>query len=349
MKTLLSLLIINALTCIVSVAQIGGTSTYQFLNLNPSARLIALGGQAISIPDNDLNTVLQNPALLNEEMDNHLALNYINYIADINYGYAAWAVKTRRAGMLGIGMLYLNYGQFDETDEQGNILGTFHAADYALNLSWALRVDSLLTLGVNVKPIISVLERYTSTGLAFDLGAWYKIGSKGLNAGIVLRNAGFQIKPYTEDTREPLPFEFQAGISQKLPHAPFRYQIVYRYLDTWKLTYESELNKPRTDPVTGEEETDSRLAQFGDNLMRHIVLGVEFVPSEKFYVAVGYNYKLRQELAFDDRPGAVGLSWGTGLKIRKFRVGYGSTRYHLAGPVNVFSITTNLSELSDRL
>ena len=61
-------------------AQTGGNTVYNFLNLVPNARIAALGGYAPAVRDHDLNIGLINPALLNKEMHNQLALNYLNFV-----------------------------------------------------------------------------------------------------------------------------------------------------------------------------------------------------------------------------------------------------------------------------
>jgi len=63
---LISLLIL--LSCSLQ-AQKGGENVYSFLDLTNSARAAALGGQVISIADDDINFVYHNPALLSGEMD----------------------------------------------------------------------------------------------------------------------------------------------------------------------------------------------------------------------------------------------------------------------------------------
>ncbi|GAJ03981.1 unnamed protein product, partial [marine sediment metagenome] len=47
------------------MTQVGGKSTYQFLNLPVSARAASLGGKINSIKDNDLSLAFYNPSLLN--------------------------------------------------------------------------------------------------------------------------------------------------------------------------------------------------------------------------------------------------------------------------------------------
>ena len=96
-------------------AQIGGESTYNFLNLTNSARMAALGGNQIAINDSlDLNISYNNPSLLRAEMKNMLALNYVDYFAGVNYGYASYSFGTPLPGYFAAGVHYINYGKFIE-------------------------------------------------------------------------------------------------------------------------------------------------------------------------------------------------------------------------------------------
>jgi hypothetical protein len=134
----------------------------------------------------------------------------------------------------------------------------------------------------------------------------------------------------------------QAGITQGLAHAPFRFNITFQNLERWDLTYE----KTGSDDFNtlGEEVERSGFDIFGDKLMRHLVFGVEFLFGKNFHVDLGYNYKRRQEMKVNARPGMVGFSWGFGFKVSKFHIAFGRASYHLAGGTNHFSLTTNLSE-----
>src|SRR5210317_435192 len=127
-------------------AQKGGESTYSFLGLTNSARVAALGGEVVSLLDDDINLVFHNPALLSPGMHNNLSLNYVNYFAGVNYGYASYAYSLENMGNLAAGMHYVNYGSFDLTDELGELQGTFRASEYALNLFYSRGfLDSALT------------------------------------------------------------------------------------------------------------------------------------------------------------------------------------------------------------
>jgi len=323
------------------MAQKGGESTYSFLGLANAARVAALGGEVVSLRDDDINMVFHNPALLSPGMHNNLALNYVNYFAGVNYGYASYSYSAGEIGNFAAGMHYVNYGTFDRTDELGNSEGTFKASEYALNLFYSrIFLDSALSAGVNLKPIFSSLEQYSSFGLALDLGVSYYLASSLTTFGLVFKNMGAQISSYTAN-RESLPFEIQAGITQGMEHAPFRFTLTFQHLERWDLSY--TLQDDDLSFSGGDSET-SGFDEFADNLMRHVVLGTEFLIGKNFHVDLGYNYKRRKEMKVNARPGMVGFSMGFGFRVSKFHFSFGRASYHLAGGTSHFSLTTNLSE-----
>ena len=324
-----------------SYGQKGGESTYSFLGLTNAARVAALGGKNVSIMDDDLNLVFHNPSLLTGGMDRNLNLNYVNYFAGVNFGYASYAFTKPSVGNFAGGIHYINYGQFDRTDEYGQTDGTFRASEYALNLVYSRSIiDTFLTVGVNLKPVFSSFEQYTSFGIALDLGAVYHNPKSNTSVGVVLKNIGTQITSYTGD-REKLPFEIQAGITQRLAHAPFRFNITFQNLERWDLTYD---RGDDSDFNMGDSRQQSKFDVFGDKLMRHMIFGVEFLAGKNFHVDLGYNYKRRAEMKTTVSPGLVGFSMGFGLKISKFHFAFGRSSYHLAGGTSHFSLTTSLSE-----
>jgi hypothetical protein len=154
----LTLLLVLEFMLLNAFGQIGGESTYDFLNLTNSARMAALGGNQIAINDSlDLNVSYNNPSLLRPEMKNMLALNYVDYFAGVNYGYASYSFGTPLPGYFAAGVHYINYGKFVEALPNGERTGaTFSAAEYALNLIWAYEYGRF-TYGVNLKNRKSVV------------------------------------------------------------------------------------------------------------------------------------------------------------------------------------------------
>ena len=64
MKLVFTLFLTALFSCFVS-AQLGGESTYQFLNLISSPREAALGGKVVTNIDYDVTQALYNPATIN--------------------------------------------------------------------------------------------------------------------------------------------------------------------------------------------------------------------------------------------------------------------------------------------
>lgn len=325
--------------------QVGGSATYTFLKLTNSARVAALGGENISVNDHDLNFVYHNPALLDSTMNNNMVLNYVDYFAGINYGYTAYAKSFDKIGTFAAGLHYINYGKFIQADETGKITGSFKAFELALNLFWSKPIlDSLLTIGLNLKPVYSQLEIYKSFGLAFDLGTNYQSKDKLFSASLVFKNVGSQIKPYVNGNYEPLPFDIQLGFSQKLLHAPLRISATIHHLHKWDLTYDKNSNPSFTYVDESQVAEDSYEFNIIDNLFRHTIFSMEFIPSKNFIVMIAYNHQRRKEMMVETKPYLVGFSWGFYLKIYKFRISYGQAIYHLAGASSHFSINMNFGD-----
>jgi hypothetical protein len=328
-------------------AQIGGTNTYEFLNVPVSARVGGLGGNVIAVNDNDPTFSLANPSLLNPEMSGMLTLSYLNYFSDINQGYVSYVKDFKKLGTFSAGIKYINYGEFLETDEGGNEFGTFTASEYAVIFGWGKSIlDSSFSVGANLKPIYSSFYNFYSAGIAADLSATYTNKDNGFTAAVVVKNIGTQISTYADNgEKEPLPFEVQAGISKRFKHMPFRLSIDAIQLQNWNLSYNDSIVETNGNENLSEEDKAERNQTNKINEMfRHLVIGGEFVPSKSFMLRFGFNFKRRSELALDNKPGLVGFSWGFGFRVKKFHISYGSARYHLAGSSNHFTITTNLSE-----
>lgn len=314
-----------------SFSQTGGDNIYEFLNLTHSGLVSSLGGSNVSLQGNNLNLAYHNPALLNSGMNKTLALNYVNYFAGINYGLAMYSRSYQGTGNFAVGLTYLNYGSFTETDASGIITGNFSAAEYAFSMIYSREIDSLFTVGVNFKPVLSHLEKYTSFGFAFDIGASWHNRSNLFSAGLVIKNAGYQVTTYAGEPHQKLPFEIQAGVSQRLAYAPLRFSLTLKHLEKFDLTHQY------TEPAsTGNSVPVS--SEFVENLMRHIILGAELIPHKNFYFCGGYNYQRRRELQVDSKMSTVGFSWGFGINTSWLDIEFGRATYHLAGSSNHVSL-----------
>lgn len=325
-------------------AQIGGQSTFQFLNFQPGARVAALGGIGIVNPDNDIQFAIQNPALIKDTLHKSISLSYVAYLADIKIGNAAFAYKHKKLGTLVGGLHFINYGQFEFNDATGNNTGTFSAGEQVFSLGTSRTINHKWQWGATAKFINSNLANLHSNGIAFDVALLYTDTTNRLLISLLAKNIGTQIKTYTPSNYEPLPYDFQLGISQRLKHLPFRYGIIIHHLHRWDIRYDDPNDqhyKQRLLDINGQQVTENK-RPFGDILLRHIVLNGEISVSPNFHVQVAYNHLRRAELGIPNKNALGGFSWGFGFKVSKFQLSYASAAIGLVGATNHFTIATNL-------
>mgnify|MGYP007097477590 CR=1 FL=1 len=72
----ITVLLATVTTCFAGRGQ-EGKSSFDFLNIPTSTHAYTLGGTNISVIDEDINLVNQNPALMGPESDLQLGLNYM--------------------------------------------------------------------------------------------------------------------------------------------------------------------------------------------------------------------------------------------------------------------------------
>lgn len=327
-----------------SYCQIGGNSTYQFLNLTNSARIVGTGGDFLPVKDDDISLALSNPSVINDKMNHHLALSFIDYFSDIKMGYATYSRTTKKFGSFCANFQFINYGTFTKADETGNIIGEFNAKEQAVTLGWGRQLDSSFSIGANFKSVFSHLDEYRSYGLAVDVAGTYFNRQNNFTAVLLAKNIGRQLKAYNTGNVEPFPFEIETGISKKFQHVPLRFDIIYNHLEKFDLTY-NDPNNPdtKTDPLTGQVIEKSNINKSLDKLMRHLKFGIEFLPVKYFSLRMGYNYQRRKEMRIDTKVSTIGFSWGFGIKISKFNLYYSRAKYYFNGSPNYITLTTNIS------
>jgi len=323
--------------------QTGGNNTYEFLNLPISARVAALGSNFLLANDNDLSLAVINPSLIGDNLHHRVSLSFAEYISDVNYGTAAYSHTFKKVGSFAAALQFVNYGRFLEADEAGLTYGNFSGGDYAFTLGWGRKLHKNFLLGANLKLIYSQLEKYNSFGVAVDVAGTYFSEKNGFMAGVIFKNIGRQLDAYVPGNIEPLPFEIQLGIAQKLNKVPLRYSIVYNHLEKWDLTYKDP-SISSVDPVTGDTLQTGKVEVFADKLMRHLVLGLEVYIAKRFHLSIGYNYQRRHELRTEMKKGIVGFSFGCGINVYKFQIDYAWAKYHLKGAPNTITISTKIDD-----
>ena len=322
-----------------SYGQLGGQSTYQFLNLIPSPRQAALGGKVFTNLDYDVTQALSNPSTINLDMDNQLAVNYSSYLAGISYGTAAYGYTyDRRNQTFFAGITYINYGQFEGYDEQGIATGSFTGNEAALSIGHARQVGySDFYLGGTLKLITSKLEQYTSFGVAIDAGLLYLNEDIEFQATLVVRNFGTQVTTYA-GVNERLPFEVAFGMSQTLENVPIRWHLTFDNLQQWPI---GRPNPARAETDLEGNQTQEKITFFGQ-VIRHTIIGAEVFPEGGFQIRIGYSFRRAEELRIIDQRNFSGLSAGISIKLNRMRFSYSHAKYASAANANFFGLQIDL-------
>ncbi len=323
-----------------SFGQVGGERIFNFLNVSTSARQAALGGEVLTLYD-DVNQPLWNPSTVNKQMDNKIAVNYVDFLADINYGSLTFAhLINRRFGTLHAGITYVNYGKFITADENGIETGTFQASNISFSVGYAYRIPkSNYYVGTNLKLITAAIENYTSHGAALDMGLTYYNDLKPFIFTAVVRNVGYQITTF-DANREPLPLEIAVGASYKSKNVPVQWHATLGNLQKWNIT---EKNPSDSETDFDGVTTNDKGSILG-NTFRHFAIGAEFFPKKNFNLRLGYNFRRARELRLTESRTFAGFSFGFGLRMRKFKLNYAFTKYHPASNTNTFSLKIDLSK-----
>ena len=204
------LLLISQLSPLSAVSQ-ESTTSYNFLRLPVSAHVAAVGGDNITLTDDDPSLIFHNPALINGVSDKSINLNFMTFME---------GAKTASAAFM------------KETTPEGQEVGTFSARDIAVGGTFAYALTNELSGGVTAKFITSYIAGYNALAVAVDLGLNYFDEDHDLSLSAVARNLGGQVKAY-DDNFERIPLDLQVGATKRIGQSPFRLSATLSRLNDW--------------------------------------------------------------------------------------------------------------------
>jgi hypothetical protein len=342
MRILLLISILLFVTVCTKSQTLGGNAVYNFLKLSNTPQLTALGGINISNQSADIGLAFNNPALLRNSMHTQANLVFNSMYGGIkNYhllvGFHNESLKTNFAA----GVNYFNYGSVPETDVAGNELGNFRPSDYVVQVMASRRYMERWYYGATLKFIHSNYGRYRSSGLAMDIGITYHDTASLLQASLVAKNMGVQVKAYNGTDAGDLPFDLQVGISKRLAKAPLQFSLTAHHLHQYNISYaDTAFNNEN-----GFEPGASQKKITFDKFFRHIVVAVQLFVSDKVEVSVAYNHLRRKELNIGNAGnGLNGFSAGAGVMIKKIQIRYARSYYQNNAAYNQFGLNIQLND-----
>ena len=291
-------------------------TVYNFLRLPVSAHAAALGGDNITIDDDDPTMVFHNPALVSNVSDCSLNLNYMTYMEGVKVASASFVKALRQRATWAVEAQYVDYGSMKQTTAENEVIGKVSAKDIAVGGTFTYALSNKIAGGVTAKFVSSSLAGFNSIGMAVDLGLNYLNPELGLSVSAVARNLGGQLKAY-EDDFEKLPFDLQLGVSKRLGESPLRFSV-----------------------------TMTRLHDWDDKFVNHLVFGAEAFLADNIWIGGGLNPRRSDEMKISDgeteSSHGAGLSFGGGLQLERFKLQLAYGKYHVSASSLIINITYTL-------
>lgn len=289
---------------------------YNFLRLPVSAHAAALGGDNITIIEDDPTMIFHNPSLITSVSDKSINLNYMTYMEGVKTASASFVKTAGEKATWGVMAQYMDYGTMKEMTPDNIQTGTFSAKDIMVGGTFAYTLSEYLAGGVTAKFITSSIGGYSSVAVGVDLGLNYYSPENDLSVSAVARNLGGQIKAFDDDF-EKIPLDLQIGVSKKLGNAPLRFSATMTGLNNW----------------------EGRLAD-------HFVVGADILISSNIYIGGGYNFRRVKEMKVPEEEGegshGAGLSFGAGLQLERFKLQVAYAKYHVSSTSLLFNVTYSL-------
>lgn len=297
-------------------------SAFNTLRLPASSHAAALGGQNVTLIEDEPTAGWYNPALYANVSDLSVGLDFMTYAAGSTWMGAHFVKAFGERHTMAVGAQYMNYGKMDETDEAGNTLGQFSAKDIVIGAGYSYLLSDRWTGGANLKMMVSNLADYTALAAAVDVGVNYYDDENDLSVSASLQNIGTQLKAYHDGQRTHLPFTLALGFSKGMAHLPVRFHVTMTDVTRWKSSYyvlPENKDKDKSDKVG-----------FGKKALNHFVLGLDILPTDYLYLSVGYNFRRAYELKASGSSHLAGLSAGAGVNVKHFKFGVSYAKYHQA-------------------
>jgi len=307
MKKFVLTLISTLFTCMLWAQE--SQTEYNFLRLPVSAHAAALGGDNITIIEDDPALMFSNPALASSVSDKTIDLSYMNYMSGANYMGASYTKALGEKGTIAGGVQYMNYGKMKEYDQNNTQIGTFNASEIAIEGIFSYELAHNLVGGITAKFINSYIGNYSSMAVGVDLGLnWFEPDYQW-SVSMVVKNLGGQIKAYEENYGK-MPMDVQVGVSKTFAALPVR------------------LSSTLVD-----------LTHYDYRFINHLNLGADILLSDNIWVGGGYNFRRANEMTIgtyeDSSAHGAGFSVGGGINLERFKLNLAYGKYHAASSVLV--------------
>lgn len=306
-----------------------GTTVGQFLLIEPSARVAAMGNAGVTT-FGEVASAFYNPGSLGHLDKSDAQFTYSSWLAGITYNYTAVGLRVGAVNTILLTVTALNSGEIDvRTVEQP--LGTgerYEVTNLALGLGFARRITDRFSAGVQIQYIQEIIWHSRMTALGLDVGVLYQLPFQAY-LGASVSNFGTRGRYDGRDLRirfDQDPDRF--GDNSNLPAALFTEDFPLPIL------FRVGIGLPVTINATNEAHFVVNAFQPSDNT-NSISFGGEWTFMDIFSARAGY-----QNLFQEDAE--TGLTLGAGLQyaVSRFdvRFDYAWNDYGRIGGVQRFTV-----------
>ncbi len=281
-----------------------GTSGFQFLKMQVGARAAGMAGAFLAVP-NDVNALFYNPAGIAVLGQKSASFSFHDDLLDINSGFLGYVHPKVGPGNIGVSVLYRDYGDITRTDINGVEDGTFGSNYFSIAGSYGLVAMENLLVGGSVKYVQGMIDNYTASAIAADIGVMYMIPDQELIFALGFSNLGTTISAFV-DEKDPLPMQFRAGVSKRLAHLPLLLGLnLYKYNDEpW-----------------------------------YFALGGEFTLTPNVFLRLGYDSFGRDLDVDSSKDTLAGAAIGVGFLWKNINFDYSYSSLGALGALNRFTIS----------
>lgn len=301
------------------------TSSFNALRLPTSSHVAALGGQNVTLIEDNPAAGWANPALYANVSDLSVGLDFMTYLSSTSWMGAHFVKAMGERHTMAFNANYMNYGSMDETDASGNVIGRFSAKDITVGTGYSYLLSDRWTGGANLKFMFSNLADYSAIAFAVDLGFNYYNEETDFSLSATLQNLGAQLKSYDESVRANLPISVNFGFTKGLNHLSARLHVTLTDLNRWS---SSDYAIP---------DADASAPNFTRKALNHLVVGLDILPTDQIYLSLGYNFRRAYELKASGSSHMAGLSAGAGVNLSRFQFGVSYAKYHQANSSLMFT------------
>lgn len=288
-----------------------GMSGAQFLKIPTSARVVGMGG-AFAAVANDISTLHVNPAGIMNISRMGFMVSGVRWVSDINFAYLGFAT-VQGYNAFGLQVSSITMGKMNKTtyeDPYGERSGTFGAHSEMVALSYGRQMTDKLNIGITAKVVHEAISNLSSTGIAFDLGTYYKTGFRSLRIAMSVNNFGTDMRFNGEDLKVPtIPPEWQEYYGYQgnplpllLESSPYSLPLYFRLGIAYDL-----LDKPKNKLTSALD-----LVHPNDGLEK-LMVGLEYNYDKFFSLRTGY--KLDPDRFYDKKSVLENFSAGFGVKF----------------------------------